>query len=186
MQFCRLLPKTPHFHRGTVHSTSQVHGSSHGMVRFEEQTRVWAGARAGRLVLGLLKRRRRLWSHYSSQGTGARKFTYWLVSGYGDGGNSRAIGLAANRATHLNTRAQRGSGREAHLQSPKLYSLMHSTMSGLLSWPTQLLNLFHVVIFNYVSCNCPTGRDVWLCFCGLQQEQQSPLTLDDGQSSILQ
>lgn len=51
-----------------------------------------------------------LWSFCSPQCTRAKMFTYWRVPCYRDGGNGRAIGLAANRTTHLNTRGQRSSG----------------------------------------------------------------------------
>lgn len=76
---------------------------------------IWGWAKAGKrgwsrstgFVQGDQKS---LWSYCSPQRTAAKLFTYWLMPCYRDGGNRRAIGMAANRATHLNTRGQRGSG----------------------------------------------------------------------------
>lgn len=71
----------------------------------------WREKRAGPVSTGFVQGRwGSLWSYCSPQCTGAKMFTYWLVPCYRDGGNGRAIGFASNRATHLNTRGQRGSG----------------------------------------------------------------------------
>lgn len=102
-----------------VHSTPQlqVHGSwTEGEV--EVYTWIWVWATAGKkrqrqYVLGLFRGiggGGSLWSFCSPQCTRAKMFTYWRVPCYRDGGNGRAIGLAANRTTHLNTRGQRSSG----------------------------------------------------------------------------
>lgn len=106
-----LKSDTKHFQRTkTINTTaaSTVHGSW-----TEARLYTWMWATAGKRgwglnVLGLF---RGLWSGLCGvTAPGPKVFTYWLMPCYHDGGNGRAIGSASNRATHLNTRGQKGSG----------------------------------------------------------------------------
>lgn len=96
-------------HRSRTNTRGQLHRGSEEVVGRRERW-VWAEGKwepglEDRLFLKLLQGPQ---CSGAQGGRGHDIFTYWLVSGYGDGGNGRASGSTSNSATHLNTRGQRG------------------------------------------------------------------------------